>query len=259
MASIYDFPDVYDAVLRSPPDQIETEVNSIRQLLGGRRSVTKGRILELACGTCAHGILLAKSGFSVTSMDINPNMLASAQNRMETAGVNIRLIQGDVVDFNLSDTGFDSAIFMAETFPLITAYEDVKSHFQSVRRHLKPGGLYVIDMDKHYFAPPKREIGVWSEKTVRLGNGQVEVWLEDYPGDWVEGVNRMAMHCRIHQNNSVYETTDNWNIRYYNPWMLSLLAQTLEGWRLKGFFSRHNLNQDIAEESHYFTVLEKAF
>ena len=33
MQSIYDFPDVYDAVLRSSAEQIKTEVNSIRRLL----------------------------------------------------------------------------------------------------------------------------------------------------------------------------------------------------------------------------------
>ena len=258
MPSIYDFPDVYDAVLRSPPEQIETEVNSIRRLLA-RRGISNGKILELACGTCAHGILLSKNGFSVTGIDMNPMMLEGARRRMDAASAKIELIQGDVVDFNLGGTGFECAIFMAETFPLIAAYEDITSHFQSVRNHLKLGGLYIIDMDKHYFAPPKREIGTWGEKTVRICNGHVEVWHEDFPGDWVEGVNRMSMHCRIHVNDTVYETTDDWSLRYYSPWILSLLAITLEGWNLTGFFSRPSLNQDITEESHYFTVLEKVF
>ncbi len=257
MQSIFDFPDVYDAVLRSPAEQIKTEGNSIRRLLA-EQGITKGSVLELACGTCGHGILLAKGGFSVTGIDINPNMLEGAQCRMETAGVKIELIQGDVVDFNLGVVRFDCAIFMAETFPLITAYEDIKSHFQSVRRHLKKGGLYIIDMDKHYFAPPKSEIGIWGEKTVRLDNGHVEVWHEDFPGDWVEGINRMAMHCRIQVNDTICETTDDWRLRYYSPWILSLLVQKLEGWSLKGFFSRRELSQDISEETHYFTVLEKA-
>ena len=257
MQSIFDFPDVYDAVLRSPAEQIKTEGNSIRRLLADQ-GITKGSILELACGTCGHGILLAKGGFSVTGIDINPNMLEGAQCRMETAGVKIELIQGDVVDFNLGVVRFDCAIFMAETFPLITAYEDIKSHFQSVRRHLKKGGLYIIDMDKHYFAPPKSEIGIWGEKTVRLDNGHVEVWHEDFPGDWVEGINRMAMHCRIQVNDTICETTDDWRLRYYSPCILSLLVQKLEGWSLKGFFSRRELSQDISEETHYFTVLEKA-
>ena len=257
MKSIFDFPDVYDAVLRSPTEQIETEVNSVEKLLA-EKGVTKGRVLDLACGTCGHGILFAQSGFSVTGIDINQNMLEGAQRRMEAAGVSVELIQGDVVDFNLDVAGFDCAIFMAETFPLITVYEDIKSHFQSVRRHLKNGGLYVIDMDKHYFAPPKSEIGIWGEKTVRLGNGYVEVWHEDYPGDWVEGTNRLVMHCRIHINDTVYETADDWSLRYYSPWILTLLAKTLEGWNLKGFLSRRNLSHDIAEETHYFTVLEKS-
>ena len=136
MQSIFGFPDVYDAVLRSPAEQIKTEVNSIRRLLADQ-GITKGSVLELACGTCGHGILLAQGGFSVTGIDINPNMLESAQCRMKTTGVKIELIQGDVVDFNLGVVRFDCAIFMAETFSLITTYEDIKSHFQSVRRHLK--------------------------------------------------------------------------------------------------------------------------
>ena len=257
MSNIYDFPDVYDAVLRSPTGQIETEVNSIRRLLA-EQGITKGSILELACGTCGHGILLAQGGFSVTGIDINPNMLEGAQRRMDTVGVKIKLIRGDMVDFDLGAMRFDCVIFMAETFPIITTYEDIKSHFRSVKRHLKPGGLYIIDMDAQNKIRTSSETGIWGKKTVRLDNGYVVVWHEDFPGDWVEGINRLVMHCRIYVNDTIYETTDDWSIRYYSSWMLSVLMQTLEGWNLKGFFSRRDLSQDIAEETHYFTVLEKA-
>ena len=111
-------------------------------------------------------------------------------------------------------------------------------------------------MDKHYFAPPKSDIGIWGEKTVPLDNGYVTVWPEDFPGDWVEGLNRKAMHCRIHIDDAINETTDDWSLRYYSPWILSLLAKTSEDWILTGFFSRRNLSQYIADETHYFTVLE---
>ncbi len=186
-------------------------------------------------------------------------MLKGAQCRMKTAGVKIELIQGDVVDFNLGVVRFDCAIFMAETFSLITTYEDIKSHFQSVRRRLKRGGLYIIDMNAQKKLRISSETGIWGEKTVRMDNGYVEVWHEDFPGDWVEGINRMVMHCRIHVNDTICETTDDWRLRYYSPWILSLLVQTLPGWSLKGFYSRRDLSQDIAEETHYFTVLEKAY
>ena len=224
MSNIYDFPDLYDAVFRSPTEQIETEVNSIRRLLV-EQDITKGSILELACGTCGHGILLAQGGFSVTGIDINPNMLEGAQHRMDTAGVKIKLIQGDIVDFDLGTMRFDCVIFMAETFPTITTYEDIKSHFRSVKRHLKPGGLYIIDMDAQTKIRTSSETGIWGKKTVRLDDGYVEVWHEDSPGDWVEGINRLVMHCRIYVNDTIYETTDDWSIRYYSPWMLSVLMQ----------------------------------
>ena len=157
-----------------------------RSILSGgcwRNKITKGSILELACGTCGHGILLAQGGFSVTGMDINPNMLEGAQRRMDTVGVKIKLIRGDMVDFDLEAMRFDCVIFMAGTFPIITTYEDIKSHFRSVKRHLKPGGLYIIDMDAQNKIRTSSETGIWGKKTVRLDNGYVEVWHEDFPGD----------------------------------------------------------------------------
>lgn len=62
--SIYDFPDVYDVVLKASDKQIDTEVKSILNLLS-KRGIKPRRILEFACGICAHGIRLARKNFSV--------------------------------------------------------------------------------------------------------------------------------------------------------------------------------------------------
>jgi SAM-dependent methyltransferase len=252
--SIYDFPNIYDIVLRAPYEQIQTEVNSIQRLLA-ECGITKGRILELACGTCTHGILLAQQGFSVAGIDISQRMLDGAKHRAEAAGVEIELLHGDIIDFSLDTEPFDCAIFMAETFPLITEYEDIESHFRAVRHHLRKGGIYIIDIDAH-----RHGIGtsyeVWGKKTVTLDNGSVEVWHESFPGDWVRGTSHMIMHCLIHLGNSVYETADEWKIRHDSPWHLSVLMKALGGWSLKGFLSWRDLSQDITEEEHYFMVVE---
>src|SRR5438105_433126 len=119
MVSIYDFPDICDAVLDHPPDTVAGEVRSIRQLLAAR-GIVAGSILEVACGACPHGILLAEHGFELTGLDRSPAMLDAARRRASAAGVTLTLVQGDVVDFDLGKTGFDAAIFMFETFPVIT-------------------------------------------------------------------------------------------------------------------------------------------
>jgi SAM-dependent methyltransferase len=252
--SIYDFPGVYDRVLQVPHAQIETEVRSIRQLLA-RREVTSGRILELACGACAHGIPLAREGFSVTGIDLSQTMLDRARERAEQAGVALELVCGDIVDFDLDTAPFDCAIFMFETFPLLTTYDEIASHFRCVRRHLRPGGVYVVDVDAH-----KHGVGTehqtWGQRTVSLDDGWVEVWNEDLPGDWVRGTRHMVLRCRIHLQDQVYETADEWQIRMDSPWNLAVLARTLEGWSLDSFYSWRDLSPDIAPEEHYWMVLE---
>ncbi|MBT3270248.1 class I SAM-dependent methyltransferase [Candidatus Poribacteria bacterium] len=254
MPSIFDFPDIYDAVLRSPLSQIEAETRSVRKLLADR-GIEGGRLLEIACGTCTHGILLAGQGFDVAGIDLSPNMVDAAASRGAAAGVSLDVFQGDITDFELDTDPFDAAIFMAETFPIITEYEAIASHFGCVRRALRPGGVYIVDIDAHR-AGVRESYGVWGERTVQVGDTRVEIWHEDFPGDFVGGVSRLVMHCRIHDDGDVHETRDDWHIRQYNPWHLSVLVRTLGGWRLSGFYSRGDASPDIADEPGFLLTLE---
>jgi hypothetical protein len=133
--------------------------------------------------------------------------------------------------------------------------DDIVSHFRAVRRHMRPGGLYIVDLD-----PRKHGVGVsteeWSRKTLSLRNGSVEVWNRDFPGDWVEGTSHMVMHCRILLDGVTYETADEWRLRVYSPRDLRVLVRTLEDWTLGGFCSWRDLSSDIANEEHYWMVLE---
>src|SRR5262245_8391862 len=252
--SLYDFPDVYDIVMQRPASVVAAEVDSIRGLLAAR-GVTRARILELACGACAHGLLLAQPGFSITGVGRSPALFAAAAQRAAAADVALDLIQSDVIDFDLKAGGFDGAIFMFETFQLITAYADLVRHFRAVRRHMRPGGLYIID-----FAACRHGVGTetaeWGRKTLPLPNGSVEMWHEDFPGDWVAGTSHLVLHCRIDRDGAVCETIDDWRIRMCSPWDLAVLARTLDGWSLQGFYSWRDLSRQIADERHYFMVLE---
>lgn len=254
MYSIYDFPAVYDFVMARDPDQVPKEVDSIHTLLA-RRGVTQGRILELACGVCAHGIPLAQHGYHVTGIDRSAAMLAAAQERSKATGAPVILVQADIVDFDLEHGPFDCAIFMYETFPVITEYNDIQRHFAAVHRHLRPGGVYIIDLDAR-----KRGVGVeggeWGRRTISLPNGHIEIWHEGFPGDWVQNTSHLVLHGRLELDGQRYETVDDWRLRVYNPWELTFFVKALPGWRLDGFYSWRDLSANIAEEAHYWMVLE---
>jgi hypothetical protein len=191
----------------------------------------------------------------VTGIDRSAAMLAKAQERAQAAQTHVQTVKADVVDFELGVSDYDAAIFMFETFPLITEYADIASHFLTVRRHMRRGGIYIIDVDacRHGI---RMETGEWGRRTVSLPTGSVETWNEDLPGDWVQGINHMVLHCRICVDDQVYETRDDWYIRAYSPWDLALLARSLDGWQLDGFYSWRDLSIELSDQAHYFTVFE---
>ncbi len=252
--SLYDFPEVYDQVLCHKPEVVKEEVRSICALLD-RHQITSGRILELACGTCAHAIALTRCGYRLVGLDRSRNMLDGAKRKAQEQGVILDLREGDIVSFDLGSS-IDAAIFMSETFPMIVEHDEIRAHFQSVQRHLRDGGIYIIDIDAHRHGVGT-SYGVWGERTVPIKGGKVEIRHESFPGDWVKGTSRMKMHCRIHLDNEVHETTDEWILRVDSPWNLGVLVETLSGWILEGFYSWRGLGSDISQEDHFFMVLKK--
>jgi SAM-dependent methyltransferase len=65
-----------------------------------------GPVLDLGCGSGFWGVELARRGWRVTGVDIIPKALRRARERALEAGVEMRLVEGDVT--NLRTTGVGS-------------------------------------------------------------------------------------------------------------------------------------------------------
>lgn len=64
-----------------------------------------GPALDLGCGSGIWGVELAKRGWQVTGVDIVEKALDRARQRVRDAGVDMRLVHGDVTDLRRSDVG----------------------------------------------------------------------------------------------------------------------------------------------------------
>ena len=69
------------------------------------RVMPYGSALDLGTGSGIWGIHLAKRGWQVTGIDIVPKALLRARDRVQQAGVEMRLVQGDVTDLRAAGIG----------------------------------------------------------------------------------------------------------------------------------------------------------
>lgn len=101
------------------------------------------KMLDVACGTGKSFLPFWRRGYDVTACDLSPEMLAHAR---EKSGGAVALLEADMRD--LPELGsFDFATCIDEPVNYLLAPEDVGSAFASVARNLRPGGLFVFDVN----------------------------------------------------------------------------------------------------------------
>lgn len=64
-----------------------------------------GRVLDLGCGSGIWAVKLAARGWQVTGVDFVPKALRSARERAREAGVEVRLVEGDVTKLGEAGVG----------------------------------------------------------------------------------------------------------------------------------------------------------
>jgi SAM-dependent methyltransferase len=64
-----------------------------------------GRALDIGTGSGVWALELARRGWQVTGIDIAPKALARARRRVDEAGIDLTLVQGDVTDLRAAGVG----------------------------------------------------------------------------------------------------------------------------------------------------------
>lgn len=105
-------------------------------------------VLDLGCGTGNIAIPLAQKGYVVTGIDVSPEMLAVAYDKMTEARVQIRWVEQDMRE--LSVPPVDAVISFCDSLSYLTEEEDVKQTFRRVAESLKPGGWFLFDVHSPY-------------------------------------------------------------------------------------------------------------
>ena len=136
--------EVYDLEYQYKTDDIEFWIALANEYAGG-----DGTALELACGTCRVLLPVAASGVRVVGVDVSPWMLARAKKKLGDAPPEVQervgLLEADILTLKLEQK-FDFIYLPFNTFLFFKTVQDQLAVFDMVRKHLKRGGVFAMDI-----------------------------------------------------------------------------------------------------------------
>lgn len=103
------------------------------------------KILDLACGPGRFALPLAKRGFRVVGLDICEVYLEQARAKAKEQGLNIQFLQGDMRAIPFENE-FDAVINLFTSFGYFEREEDHLQVLKEVRKSLKPGGRFLLEL-----------------------------------------------------------------------------------------------------------------
>jgi SAM-dependent methyltransferase len=87
------------------------------------------------------------AGFKVTGLDLSPYMLRVCRRKAEALGLdrNLTLVRANMTRFDLGKR-FDLVLIPFRAFMHLLAPADQRACLNEVRRHLNPGGRFIVDI-----------------------------------------------------------------------------------------------------------------
>ena len=144
-------------------------------------------ILDLACGTGNHSLRLSHRGYQTLGIDLSEPLLKTAREKAVAENSAAQFIYGDMLKLRFENQ-FDAVFGI--NFPLAFCMEhsDIQKVLLGVAKALKPGGLFITDLDSVYS-------GVLSADREDL---QLEdVYIEDFR-DWKYDQLSQVRFCEMH-------------------------------------------------------------
>ncbi len=188
-----------------------------------------GRILELACGTGRITLPLVHAGFEVWALDLSQPMIeeltAKAERLPRELQAKLHVVHRSMSSFEF-DGLFDLIIIPFRGFQALVDECDVDSCLACVRRHLSPGGEFIVNT----FAMRPNE-------QLRSYTGEITDWerRDARSGEWVRRARRILDVDRERQvlypeviyyvtrgDGEVNRVSDRLALRYYFEYQLQV-------------------------------------
>lgn len=102
-------------------------------------------VLDLCCGQGRHSVQLAKRGFNVTGLDLNPDYVELTRKAAKAAKVEVETVAADMREIPFAGK-FDAIVNMYSSFGYLESEAEDLKVLESAVKALKAGGRILLDM-----------------------------------------------------------------------------------------------------------------
>ncbi len=145
------------------------EAARVHQLIQTHRMSSGNTLLDVACGTGEHTRFL-REHYDVTGVDLNREMLKVARRKIP----GVPLLCRDMTSFDLKRR-FDAVVCLFSSIAYVRIYRNLKRTIACFGRHLKPGGILVIEpfFTTETFLPGSIHAGTLEAEGVKISRHTV--------------------------------------------------------------------------------------
>jgi SAM-dependent methyltransferase len=246
------YAELYDLFYANKP--YSEEARFIYDRLCFHGNVPPQRILELACGTGAHAIELAKFGCTITATDCSSGMLKVAQRKVTGEGA-VTFSKCDMQYLSVPDVPYDAVICLFDSIGFVETDENLSKVLNGARKSLKAGGLFLFEfwhavaMRKNYDPIRVKRIATEGRNIIRISETNLDLG---------RSVARVKYDIYEMKPDLTYEHfSETQSNRYFTVSELEAKAE-IHGFRPLAAYSGFSTTSAITDESWHVVAIWKA-
>jgi SAM-dependent methyltransferase len=227
--SIYDHPKYYDLVFGA---DCAAELKFIVQC-GSEFATGKIRkMFEPACGTGRLLYHLAKRGYKIAGIDLNPKAIKFCNERLTRHGITDQTWVADMSAFDTKST-YDIAFNTINSFRHLGTEKAAEGHMESMGRCIRAGGLYLLGVHLTPTQAAPSETEAWS---ARRGHLAINTHMWTIERNSAKRVERFGIQFDIHTPKRSWRIDDILVLRSYTHTQMKKLIDKSGCWDVVGTY-----------------------
>ena len=225
--SWYDYPELYElGFLKETPKESKFLMEVFKKYV----PFPVQRVLELGCGSGRLICDMAKRGFAMTGLDLNPTALDYCKKKLEKQECVGELVVGDMTNFSF-DEPFDAAINAINTFRHLETEEAALAHLNCVAKNLKPGGIFVLSL---HLLPPDGDLWGTERWSAKQGEMSVSYALTVVETSMKTRLEKLRISMLVKNKEESFRLSDHITLRIYTAKQLKSLLAKVKTFKLIG-------------------------